>query len=30
MTRLAAVDPANAGWQRELEGIRQKINDLDG
>ena len=30
MARLAAADPANTGWQRELEGIRQKISSLDG
>jgi hypothetical protein len=28
--RLAAADPANTGWQRDLEGIRLKISDLDG
>jgi hypothetical protein len=28
--RLAAADPANTGWQREKEIIRQKLNELDG
>ena len=27
-TRLAAADPANTEWQRDLETVRQKINDL--
>jgi hypothetical protein len=28
--RLAAADPANAAWQRDLKTIRQKIDSLDG
>lgn len=27
-TRLAAADPANTGWQRDLQIIQQRINDL--
>jgi hypothetical protein len=30
MTRLAAANPANTGWQRDLEGIRQMISSLEG
>jgi hypothetical protein len=26
--RLAAADPANTGWQRDLSAVRQKIADL--
>ena len=26
--RLAAVDPANARWQRDLADVRQRIADL--
>jgi hypothetical protein len=28
--RLAAADPANAGWQRDLDVIRQRISNLNG
>ena len=28
--RLAAADPANTGWQRDLEAMHQKIDDLSG
>jgi hypothetical protein len=27
-TRLAAADPANTGWQRDLQITRQRIRDL--
>lgn len=27
-TRLAAADPANVGWQHDLETVQQKIDDL--
>ncbi len=27
-TRLAAADPANVGWQHDLETMQQKIDDL--
>jgi hypothetical protein len=30
MVRLAAADPANTGWQRDLERAREKISGLDG
>jgi hypothetical protein len=26
--QLAAADPANTGWQRDLSVARQKIDDL--
>ena len=26
--RLTAADPANAGWQHDLETMQQKIDDL--
>jgi hypothetical protein len=26
--RLAAMDPVNAQWQRDLEYVRRKIQDL--
>ena len=28
--RLAAADPVNAKWQRDLERARQRISGLDG
>lgn len=28
--RLAAADPANTQWQRDLERAQQKISSLDG
>jgi hypothetical protein len=28
--RLAAADPANTEWQRDLERAREKIGTLDG
>jgi len=27
--KLAAADPANTGWQRDLSAMRQRIADLD-
>ena len=27
--RLAAADPANTGWQRDLSMMRQKVENLD-
>ena len=27
--RLAAADPANTGWQRDLSFVRQRIADLE-